>query len=99
MIYGETHMKLKNSYFYTLRENPNDEESTSGTLLIRGGFIKKSSSGVYMFMVTAKGENPSAPDPAAIRSQKQQSFMQGLRNIQQVLKDHAKVVDQRNKFF
>ena len=43
-------MKLKNSYFYTLRENPNDEESTSGTLLIRGGFIKKSSSGVYMFM-------------------------------------------------
>lgn len=55
--------------------------------------------GVYMFMVTAKGENPSAPDPAAIRSQKQQSFMQGLRNIQQVLKDHAKVVDQRNKFF
>ncbi|MBQ5974361.1 MAG: SurA N-terminal domain-containing protein [Bacteroidales bacterium] len=55
--------------------------------------------GVYMFMVTAKGENPSAPDPSAIRSQKQQSFMQGLRNIQQVLKDHAKVVDQRNKFF
>ena len=55
--------------------------------------------GVYMFMVTAKGENPSAPDPSAIRSQKQQSFMQGLRNIQQVLKDHAQVVDQRNKFF
>ena len=43
-------MKLNNSYFYTLRENPNDEESTSGTLLIRGGYIKKSSSGIYMYL-------------------------------------------------
>ncbi|MBR2702083.1 MAG: proline--tRNA ligase [Erysipelotrichaceae bacterium] len=43
-------MKLSNSYFYTLRENPNDEESTSGQLLIRGGYIKKSSSGIYMFL-------------------------------------------------
>ena len=43
-------MKLKNSYFYTLRENPNDEESTSGILLIRGGYIKKSSSGIYMYL-------------------------------------------------
>ena len=43
-------MKLNNSYFYTLRENPSDEESTSGKLLIRGGYIKKSSSGVYMFL-------------------------------------------------
>ena len=43
-------MKLKNSYFYTLRENPNDEESVSGQLLIRGGYIKKSSSGIYMFL-------------------------------------------------
>ncbi|MBQ9037504.1 MAG: proline--tRNA ligase, partial [Erysipelotrichaceae bacterium] len=43
-------MKLNNSYFYTLRENPNDEESTSGALLIRGGYIKKSSSGIYMYL-------------------------------------------------
>lgn len=43
-------MKLNNSYFYTLRENPNDEESTSGTILIRGGYIKKSSSGIYMYL-------------------------------------------------
>ncbi len=43
-------MKLKNSYFYTIRENPSDEESVSGTLLIRGGYIKKSSSGIYMYM-------------------------------------------------
>ena len=55
--------------------------------------------GVYMVNVNDKADNPAASDPAAIRSQKEQSFMQGLRNIQQVLKDHAKIVDQRNKFF
>ncbi len=43
-------MKLSNSYFYTLREDPKDEESVSGILLNRGGFIRKSSGGVYMFM-------------------------------------------------
>ncbi len=43
-------MKLKNSYFYTLRENPNDEESVSGILLNRAGYIKKSSAGVYMYL-------------------------------------------------
>lgn len=43
-------MKLKNSYFYTLRESPKDEESTSGILLCRGGFIKKTSAGDYMFL-------------------------------------------------
>ena len=43
-------MKLKNSYFYTLREDAKDEESTSGNLLIRSGMIKKTSAGVYMFL-------------------------------------------------
>jgi len=43
-------MKLNNSYFYTLREDPKDEESISGKLLNRAGFIKKSSSGVYMYL-------------------------------------------------
>ncbi len=43
-------MKLKNSYFYTIRENVKDEDSTSGNLLVRAGMIKKSSSGVYMYM-------------------------------------------------
>ena len=43
-------MKLKNSYFYTLRENIKDEESISGNLLARAGFIKKTSSGVYMYL-------------------------------------------------
>ena len=43
-------MKLKNSYFYTIRETAKDEDSTSGNLLVRAGMIKKSSSGVYMYM-------------------------------------------------
>ena len=43
-------MRLKNSYFFTLREDIKDEDSVSGNLLVRGGFIKKSSSGVYMYL-------------------------------------------------
>lgn len=43
-------MKLKHSFFYTLRENPKDEESKSGNLLTRAGMIKKTSSGVYMYL-------------------------------------------------
>lgn len=43
-------MKLKNSFFYTLRENVKDEDSVSGNLLVRAGFIKKNSAGVYMML-------------------------------------------------
>lgn len=43
-------MKLKNSYFYTLRENVKDEDSVSGNLLTRSGMIKKNSAGVYMYL-------------------------------------------------
>ncbi len=43
-------MKLSRDYFYTLRENVRDEDSNSGNLLVRAGYIKKSSSGVYMFL-------------------------------------------------
>lgn len=43
-------MKLKKSYFYTLRENAKDEDSISGNLLVRSGMIKKVSAGVYMFL-------------------------------------------------
>ena len=43
-------MKLKNSFFYTLREDPKEEDSKSGSLLTRGGFIRKTSSGVYALM-------------------------------------------------
>lgn len=34
-------MKLSHSYFYTLRENAKDEDSTSSNLLVRAGMIKK----------------------------------------------------------
>ena len=43
-------MKLKNSYFYTLREDAKDEESKSGNLLVRAGMIKKVGSGIYMYL-------------------------------------------------
>lgn len=43
-------MKLKNSFFYTIREDIKDEESISGNLLSRSGMIKKLSSGVYIYM-------------------------------------------------
>ncbi len=43
-------MKLKNSFFYTIREDIKDEESVSGNLLVRSGMIKKTSSGIYMYM-------------------------------------------------
>ncbi len=47
-------MKLSNSFFYTIRENSKDEDSTSGNLLVRAGMIKKSSSGIYMIMPMGK---------------------------------------------
>ena len=43
-------MKLKHSYFYTLREDSKEEESISANLLTRAGMIKKASSGVYMYL-------------------------------------------------
>lgn len=43
-------MRLKNSYFFTLREDAKDEDSVSSNLLVRAGMIKKSSSGVYMML-------------------------------------------------
>ena len=36
-------MKLKNAYFYTLREDARDEDSISGNLLVKAGYIKKTS--------------------------------------------------------
>lgn len=67
-------MKLSNSYFYTLREDVRDEDSISGNLLVRAGYIKKSSSGVYMFMplglrVLNKFENIIREEMEAIGSQ------------------------------
>ncbi len=43
-------MKLKNNYFFTLREDVKDEDSTSGNLLVRSGMIKKVGAGIYMYL-------------------------------------------------
>lgn len=43
-------MRIKNSFFYTLREDSSDDASTSGSLLTRAGMIKKAGSGLYVFM-------------------------------------------------
>lgn len=43
-------MKLKESFFYTLREDAKDEESKSGNLLVRSGMIKKVGAGIYMYL-------------------------------------------------
>jgi len=43
-------MKLKESYFFTIRENSKDEETISSNLLVRSGMIKKAGSGIYYFL-------------------------------------------------
>ena len=43
-------MKLKNSYFYTIREDIKEEDTVSGNLLVRSGMIRKTSAGIYMFL-------------------------------------------------
>ena len=43
-------MKLKESFFFTLREDSRDEDSPSGNLLVKAGYIKKTSGGVYMML-------------------------------------------------
>ena len=40
-------MRLSKEFFYTLRENASDEDSVSGNLLVRGGYITKISNGIY----------------------------------------------------
>ena len=43
-------MKIKNNYFFTLREDAKDEDSISGNLLVRSGMIKKAGAGIYMYL-------------------------------------------------
>lgn len=43
-------MRLSRDYFFTLRDDVKDEDSTSGNLLVRSGMIKKSSAGIYMML-------------------------------------------------
>ena len=43
-------MRLSKDFFYTLREDAKDEDSVSGNLLVKAGFIKKVSNGIYLNM-------------------------------------------------
>lgn len=43
-------MRLKNQFFYTLREDVKDEETRSGNYLVRSGMTKKVGTGIYLFM-------------------------------------------------
>ncbi len=42
-------MRIKNSFFYTYKEDIKNEESTSGKLLVKSGMVKKVGSGVYAY--------------------------------------------------
>ena len=43
-------MRLSQMFFKTYREAPSDAELTSHKLLVRAGYIKKQSAGIYIFM-------------------------------------------------
>lgn len=58
----------------------------------------KGASGVYMVQIDNVQNQPAA-DVVAIRTNMEQSSMQKMRRLTQILKDRAKVIDQRNKFF
>src|SRR5699024_6595704 len=47
-------MKLSKYYMPTLREDPQDAETQSHKYLVRGGFIRKSASGIYSFLPLGK---------------------------------------------
>ena len=43
-------MRLSKDFFYTIKENISDEDSTSGKLLVKSGMIKKIGNGIYAKM-------------------------------------------------
>ena len=43
-------MRLSKDFFYTIKENISDEDSTSGKLLVKSGMIKKVGNGIYAKM-------------------------------------------------
>ena len=57
----------------------------------------KGASGVYMLQVDNVAKKEA--DSEQVRATMEQTYMQKLRSVSQVLKDNNKVVDQRNKFF
>lgn len=57
----------------------------------------KGANGVYIIQVDSK--MPQATDPAATQAQLEQSYRSKARMVAQMLRDNAKITDQRNKFF
>lgn len=47
-------MKLSNYYMPTLRDDPQDAETVSHKLLVRGAFIRKTASGIYSYLPLGK---------------------------------------------
>ena len=43
-------MKIKDNFFFTLREDVKDEDSRSGNLLVKAGMIKKAGAGIYSYL-------------------------------------------------
>lgn len=43
-------MRLQEQFFYTFKEDVKDEETISGNLLVKSGYIKKIGNGIYMYM-------------------------------------------------
>ena len=57
----------------------------------------KGASGVYMVQIDSKA--PKAVDDAAVKARMEQGYRNKSRMLTQVLRDAAKITDQRNKFF
>ena len=55
-------MKLKNTYFYTLREDARDEDSVSGNLLVKAGFIKRKTNKGALVLGLGLKEGEEFPD-------------------------------------
>ena len=50
-------------------------------------------------MVQVDGKTPRENDEEAVKSQLEQAYRNKVRALTQVLRDNAKITDQRNKFF
>ncbi|MFV0381936.1 MAG: proline--tRNA ligase [Breznakia sp.] len=89
-------MRLKNSFFYTVREDAKDEESVSGNLLVRSGMIKKSSSGVYMMM--PMGQRVLAKIERIVREEMDKTGAQELHMPALILEDVYETSGRRDAF-
>ena len=65
----------------------------------KGGMVGpiKGASGVYMVQIDSKA--PRANDETMVKMQMEQGYRSKARMATQVLRDKAKIEDQRNKFF